>query len=490
MRVSKVPHVPSWTRYVLAVGFFLLPFTSSSIVSGQSTLLLDDAIVTPINRELTALDKYVAEPDATYSWNVLAHQSTPAGDVYVIDLTSQTWLTADEVDRPVWKHWLTVVKPKGTTSDKALLFIAGGGNDSKPPQGPDGMLVQVAMATQSVVAEIKMIPNQPLVFHGDGIPRKEDDLIAYTWDQFLKTGDQRWPARLPMVKSVVRAMDTIETLFGQDEDAAHSVSKFVIAGGSKRGWTTWMTAAVDSRVVAMMPIVIDVLNVDVSMRHHYAAYGFWAPAIGDYVNHKIMHRRNSPRYADLIKLVDPYAYRDRFTMPKCVINATGDQFFLPDSSQFYFDDLPGEKHLCYVPNGEHSLNGTNALDTLIAFYYCIVHDVERPEYEWSFPEADVIEVSCNSAPTNVLLWEATNPTARDFRVDTIGRGYKSRLVKANGDLLYRVKLEEPEAGWKASFVQCEFNVGAPVPMRLSTGVRVLPEELPHLEKEIPTIEGP
>jgi PhoPQ-activated pathogenicity-related protein len=335
-----------------------------------------------------------------------------------------------------------------------------------------------------------MIPNQPLVFHGDGIPRKEDDLIAYTWDQFLKTGDQRWPARLPMVKSVVRAMDTIETLFGQDEDAAHSVSKFVIAGGSKRGWTTWMTAAVDSRVVAMMPIVIDVLNVDVSMRHHYAAYGFWAPAIGDYVNHKIMHRRNSPRYADLIKLVDPYAYRDRFTMPKCVINATGDQFFLPDSSQFYFDDLPGEKHLCYVPNGEHSLNGTNALDTLIAFYYCIVHDVERPEYEWSFPEADVIEVSCNSAPTNVLLWEATNPTARDFRVDTIGRGYKSRLVKANGDLLYRVKLEEPEAGWKASFVQCEFNVGAPVPMRLSTGVRVLPEELPHLEKEIPTIEGP
>ncbi len=137
------------------------------------------------------------------------------------------------------------------------------------------MLSQVALATKSVVAELKMVPNQPLVFHGDGVPRKEDDLIAYTWDQFLKTGDERWPARLPMVKSVVRAMDTVEALFNADDDETHRVSEFVVAGGSKRGWTTWMTAAVDKRVVAMMPIVIDVLNVDVSMRHHYSAYGFW-----------------------------------------------------------------------------------------------------------------------------------------------------------------------------------------------------------------------
>lgn len=457
---------------------------------GQPAVLFDDAIVTPLNRELTALDKYVSTPDDTYVWNVVAHQKLPAGDVYVIDLTSQTWLTSEEVDRPVWKHWLTVVKPKEAKSDKALLFIAGGSNDGNPPNSPNGMTVQIALATQSVVAELKMIPNQPLVFHGDGVKRKEDDLIAYTWDQFLKTGDERWPARLPMVKSVVRAMDTIETLFGQDDDTDHSISKFVVAGGSKRGWTTWMTAAVDPRVVAMMPIVIDVLNVDVSMRHHYAAYGFWAPAIGDYVNHKIMQRRNSPRYADLIQLVDPYAYRDRFTMPKCVINATGDQFFLPDSSQFYFDDLPGEKHLCYVPNGEHSLDETNALDTLISFYYCIVHDVQRPEYRWAFSDSDVIEVTCSTAPANVLLWEAVNPESRDFRVDTIGRAYKSRQVKANGDLVYRVKLDEPDQGWKAAFVQCEFNVGAPVPMRLSTGVRVLPDELPHRDKEIPLLETP
>ena len=30
-------------------------------------------------------------------------------------------------------------------------------------------------------------------------------------------------------------------------------------------------------------------------------------------------------------------------MPKFVLNAAGDQFFLPDSSQFYYDELKGPK---------------------------------------------------------------------------------------------------------------------------------------------------
>jgi PhoPQ-activated pathogenicity-related protein len=449
-----------------------------------------EAIVTPLNQELTALDRYVAAPDSAYSWQVISTQPSPEGTAYVIDLTSQTWLRPDEVDRPMWKHWLTVIRPQNAQAKTALLFIGGGSNSGAPPRQPEARLAQIALATQSVVAELRMVPNQPLIFHGDGVPRKEDDLIAYTWDQFLKTGDERWPARLPMVKSVVRAMDAVQELFSRDDDPNHQIDRFVVAGGSKRGWTTWMTAAVDPRVEAIAPIVIDVLNVDVSMRHHYSAYGFWAPAIGDYVRHEIMQRRHVPRYADLIRLEDPYAYRNRFDMPKCVINAAGDQFFCPDSSQFYFDDLPGEKHLCYVPNGDHSLDGTKALETLIAFHYAIVHNVPRPTCTWEYDDEGKLIVKCSQPPERVTLWQATNPKARDFRVDTIGRSYRGRELKANGDGRFEARLEAPEEGWTASFVQCQFDIGAPVPMRLSTAVKVLPDELPHADKEIPVITAP
>ena len=68
-------------------------------------------------------------------------------------------------------------------------MIGGGSNDSGPPDRPDDTTLRIARATNSVVAELRMVPNQPLVFHGDGTPRKEDDLIGYGWDQYLKTGD-------------------------------------------------------------------------------------------------------------------------------------------------------------------------------------------------------------------------------------------------------------------------------------------------------------
>ena len=443
------------------------------------------ATETELNKELTALDHYVHTPDPSYEWKLVHKDENFAGTYYVIDLTSQTWLKPDEVDRPKWQHWLCIFKPKGVQANTAMMFIGGGSNGREIPKSVDAQVAGIATISNSVVAELKQVPNQPLVFHNDGVPRKEDDLIGYTWDQYIKTGDSRWPARLPMVKSVVRAMDTVQAFLSSEDGGKHPIDKFVVAGGSKRGWTTWMTAAVDKRVVAIAPIVIDVLNMDVSMRHHFANYGFWAPAIDDYVNHRIMQRRDSERYKELLQIEDPFAYRDRFTMPKCIINATGDQFFCPDSSQFYFDRLPGEKNLCYVPNADHSLRESNALESLIAFHYSIVHNVPRPQFSWTHADDGSIEVKCDTEPKAVRLWQANNKESRDFRVDTIGKSFKSTDLTKGDDGVYRAKIDIPAEGWVAAFVQCEFNLGTPLPLRLTTDVSVLPEHRPFIDKPIP-----
>src|SRR5689334_7037618 len=85
----------------------------------------------------TALDRYIARPDPSYTWKQV---TTMAGEGYkaaVIELTSQTWRNASEVDRPVWKHWLIVVKPERIKHDTALLFIGGGSNkDPMPTAAP------------------------------------------------------------------------------------------------------------------------------------------------------------------------------------------------------------------------------------------------------------------------------------------------------------------------------------------------------------------
>src|SRR5436190_10548133 len=313
---------------LLTVRLFLVWFCAAGLCPGAARGPQKTATQTgevPGRERTTALDTYVHAADTNYAFHLVASIPSQGYTAFVLEMTSQAWLTTNEVDRPVWTHWLTIIKPNGATNSTGLLFISGGANNGGPPASADPNLSAIAVGTGSVVAEIKMVPNQPLTFTGETRGRREDALIAYTWDKFLHTGDTKWPARLPMTKAAVRAMDTITAFCGSSDGGALKVDRFVVAGASKRGWTTWTTAAVDNRVIAIIPVVIDILNVEASMMHHYGAYGFWAPAIHDYSELHIMDWTGTPEFKALMKIEDPYSYRSRLTMPKFLITAADDQ---------------------------------------------------------------------------------------------------------------------------------------------------------------------
>ena len=436
----------------------------------------------PVDRtsvgERTALDRYVKAPDTNYSFRVALTIKGEGYTTYMIDMISQSWLTTNEVNRTLWQHWLTLVKPDKLTSATGLLFIGGGGNRTEPPTKANEDVVQVALKTGTVATELRNVPNQPLIFAGEAKGRTEDALIAYTWDKFLRTGDEKWPARLPMTKAAVRALDTITAFCASDEGGKVTVDKFFVAGGSKRGWTTWTTAAVDNRVIAIAPIVIDLLNIQPSFHHHFEVYGFYAPAVGDYTRAKIMDWDGTPEYRALMKIEEPYQYRERLTLPKFIINASGDQFFLPDSAQFYFKDLPGVKYLRYVPNADHSLKGSDAWMTLLACYSAVLKDTRLPQFSWSLEADGSIRVKVDDKPGSVKLWQATNAEARDFRLDTILDSWKSTDLKDEGGGTYVAKVNKPAKGWTAFFAELTYPSDSGAPFKFTTQVRVIPDVKP------------
>jgi PhoPQ-activated pathogenicity-related protein len=407
----------------------------------------------------TPLDDYVAAPDANFAYAPRAEINGDGATATVYEMTSQEWRGIP------WRHWLTVVRPEKLESDFCLLMIGGGKNTDPPPAEIPGWMARTATAARSIVAELRMVPNQPITFDQ---PRSEDSLLAYGQDQYLKTGDPTWIVRLPMTKSAVRAMDAIAAVAG--------ARRFVVAGGSKRGWTSWTTAAVDPRVAAVIPIVIDVLNVRPSMKHHHAAYGFWAPAIHDYEETGLMEKLEGPGMDAILAIDDPYSYRDRFTMPKFILNATGDQFFLPDSSQFYFDDLPGPKWLRYVPNADHSLKNTDARESISAFFRAIVEGRPLPRLSWSNGSAG-LAVRADPAPDQAILWQATNPDARDFRLEKIGPAWTSRRLEPDPDGAFSARVPPPPRGWTAYLIELKFG-----PHTFTTPVVVTPDTLPHASR--------
>ncbi|HEV2988721.1 MAG TPA: PhoPQ-activated pathogenicity-related family protein [Candidatus Angelobacter sp.] len=431
-------------------------------------------------RQETALDRYVHAPDPSYKFELVNTIPGTGYKAYVLSLTSQTWKPPIPADRSEWKHWLTIVRPDQIDHATGFLYITGGSNKDKAPEKVEALIADIALTTHTVVAELRMVPNQPLDFP-DAIKRDlvEDEFIAYTWDKYLRTGNELWPARLPMTKSAVKAMDAVQEFLSSEAGGKTKVENFMVGGGSKRGWTTWTTAAVDKRVVAIAPMVIDLLNNEKSFEHHYRAYGFYSPAVKDYEDLGIMKRNGTPEFHKLMQIEEPYEYRDRLTLPKYIINSAGDQYFLPDSSRFYFDDLLGEKYLRYVPNTDHSLKNSDARQGLIAFYDAFLRKQPRPKFSWKFEDDSSIRVTTITKPIEVKLWQATNPEHRDFRLVAIGPAYHSTTLTEQKGGVYVGKVNKPEKGWTAYFVELTYSMGGKYPLKFTTAVRINPDTLPY-----------
>jgi len=464
--------------------------SASSIAFLVMTILggfAEDRAATAVG--ITALDRYVSREDPVYGWEHYATDQDLGVDIHYLTMVSQRWRTEEECDRPVWEHELNIILPSAAVLEPnatAVIVVNGGGNeDPFPDSDYDDALSAYAAIAGYVVADLKQIPNQSIRFRDETDPqfmesgRREDALIAFTLDRAIVTGDITWAALLPMTKSVVRAMDTLQSFVLAETGL--QIESFIVVGGSKRGWTTWLTAAVDSRVVGIVPAVIDLLDVDTQLTHHWEAYGFYSDAIRDYTAFDLFCRlRLDPHAREVRRTIDPYSYLGRYDMPKFVLNATGDQFFLPDASRFYFDDLPGPKSLRYVPNADHGLNLTAIAETLFWVQYAVEHR-PNPTYEWDLTEDDLLEVVCDHADLReVRLWSAHNPVARDFRLESIGATWSSQALMDEGDGLYRVQLTAPDQGWAAYLVELRFDrSGFLTPdLLMTTDVFILPNSLP------------
>ncbi len=439
----------------------------------------------------TVLDQYVHQHDSHYRYRLAKVIRGEGYDVFLIRMTSQAWRTSKEVDKPLWKHWLVIFRPHHVENSVALLRLAL--ESDKDPLNPiEAPMVDIALKTKSVVATLWGLPNAPLVFKEfHKTPLDQDHLLASSWARFLETEDSNWPAQLPMTKSAVRAMDTVRDFCASKKGGKLRVDRFVITGESKHGWVSLLAAAVDKRVVAVMPIFVDILHVDQVMKHHFRVYGVWSKPLHAYEWAGIMSWIGTEQFSKLLSIVDPYSYRDRLTLPKFLIHSTGDRYFPPDSSQFYFDELLGETYLRYVPNTDHSIGTADEWDSLSAYYQSILENSSRPRFSWKFDKkSEILNVKTIERPAQVKLWKATNPSGRDFRLQTIGKIWASEPLIDLGDGLYKAKVSPPSQGWTAFFVELTYDRENSSPFKFTTQVYVVPDKLPYDDPKQDTPKKP
>ncbi len=370
-----------------------------------------------------ALEKYVTAKDASYKWTLEATDRTDRGRIHRLKLVSQAWHGI------TWQHRLLVVEPvRISHDDHMVLVIAGGSTGSEPSRGNLTRFAELATSCSARIAVLYQVPNQPLLGN-----KSEDNLISETFLRHLKTGDSTWPLLFPMVKSAVRAMDAVQELAQQKWKT--TIKGFVVTGASKRGWTTWLTAAVDKRVVALAPQVIDMLNMPVQVKHQKQQWGKFSRQIRAYTSKGLIALMQKRPNLPLWKWVDPYAYRKHLTQPKLIINGTNDPYWCVDALNNYWLGLPGPKYALYIPNAGHGLRGgeQQLVSTLSAFFRSVATGRRMPQVTWKHgdqPGGLNLEIVSDPAPVSGQLWSARSQTL-DFRKSR----FNSTELRREGDRL-------------------------------------------------------
>jgi PhoPQ-activated pathogenicity-related protein len=278
-----------------------------------------------------------------------------------------------------------------------------------------------------------------------------------------------------MAKSLVKAMDAVQDVLRKEwkEDA----KGFIVSGASKRGWTTWLTAAADPRVCAIAPMVIDTLNMRAQLPHQLKMFGKLSDSIRDYTERGLVPMKDTEEENRLWTWVDPFTYKAKFTVPKLIVLGTNDSYWSTDALNLYWDELPAQKWISYTANAGHNLVAAGgikaplrAMNNLAAFTRHQITGKPIPDVTWKHGNADGsklrLTVTASPAPRKVQVWQANHPNT-DFRTAT----WESRDVPITGNSA-EIILDKPAAGCTAFFADAGYEIDG-IPYTLCTQMRIV-----------------
>ncbi|MFW5696990.1 MAG: PhoPQ-activated protein PqaA family protein [Fimbriimonadaceae bacterium] len=395
------------------------------------------SLVLAAQAEPSMLADYLAKPNDAFDYEV----STVDGRTE-ISLTSQTW------QGEPWEHDLVVVKPENVEHEGAgVLYITGNRSDDREVT----LLQSVANQTGVPIAVLYDVPNQPL--YG----KSEDELIAHTFVRYLETGDASWPLLFPMTQSAISAMNALEEELG--------LEKFVVSGASKRGWTTWLTAASgDERVAGIAPLVIDNLNIPLQMDRQRQYWGEPSAEVSDYTDSGLLDMINDPEVQPLIQAADPFTYIDDLRLPKLIVNGANDPYWTVDALNAVWKEIPAIKNAVVVPNVGHSIEDYNYwMPTLAQFVSATFENRVLPQVEVAFNQASpaAVQASWQNVPgiQRVNVWRAVSPDLRfeDKQWEVVGTispdGFDRQVVPGpieydkNNAYFAEIRVDDGEGGY-------------------------------------------
>lgn len=443
-----------------------------------------------------ALENYVKKSDTSYQYivgfseeNRICRRAPPDRKRWKCyrfsNQHTQILLTSQEWQGKLWRHRFDIILPKKfrkirPNTHHALLILDGEEMSKEDEErliagkkigNPIRLMLYKILAErlQVPVVVLHHVPPGPLF---DG--KDSDEANAYTIKKYLETGDAEQLLLLPMVKSVVRAMDASQDFL---MDQSISIDSFIILGVSKRGLTSLLTNKIDKRITTVISISFDMLNQEEQLKHHKLVWGEYSQGIAPYTGEGLGNRISSEAGNALREIIDPYNYHesdDSKKVTKLFIIGTNDEYWPVDALNLYWINISGAKYILYIPGGRHIPSKFGRLLSVITeFVLRAVDGTALPDFRWNFREVDkklLINIQTGQKPRKVLMWSASSKVlkkGRDFREEK----FTSRRIR-EVDGKYSYNLDIPQNICKVIYIEVWYD-GINGKYPLSTQMRVI-----------------
>lgn len=393
-----------------------------------------------------SLKEYVDSAEKYSNVEELSRAVHDKVSVTFVSFISHTWH-----DIP-WQHSLLIFEPEGELESAPNLLIIGGGNneslqaqelfEKKMKTGEAKLAYEAARYRKIKSAVLFNVPNQPLFEN-----KKEDDLLAMSLDRYSKTGDATWPLLFPMVAAATRGLDLLSERWNS--------KNFVVTGASKRGWTTYLLGALDSRVIGIAPAVYEMLDIPEQIQLIRLRYGKDSAQLKAYSQLQLTDRLDEPRIKILRSWIDPVFYPRAMSLPKFLLLGANDPYWVVDSVSRYWTEFSGSKLIRTLPNVGHGVfDSESGRRSVIEFVHGL-SEGSLPELTWKIDRTKTtarIEITSSRVITGAKLWVADSETP-DFRKSFFhDTGFRSVQEKS-----FLTRLSLGQAPWRTVLVEVWFS---------------------------------
>ncbi len=253
-------------------------------------------------------------------------------------------------------------------------------------------------------------------------------------------------------------------------------------GFSKRALAAWL-AATDPRVMGLVSIGYNNLNVEKQAPNQLREWGQYSPLLRAYTRGGLIEKVYSPPGQKLMATWDPYSFLNRINKPKYILDATNNGYWTLDAFDLYADKLKGPSNLLYVANAGHYME--NAIPSVFASAaaWCRATLEKKALPKIAIDAAKTIQNHTQETWTNPprvrtgLPREARNvkvffaySASQDFR-ETQWQEVPAPDILVSLSVLHEAKLPPvpSDKPFAAAFVEAEFPGGA-LPLKLTSRV--------------------